>query len=197
MPTDHVPAAGQRAAPASLAALLLVFLQMGMISFGGGLSAWMHREIVERRGWMGEERFLAALALGQVLPGPNSVNLAMQIGLQLRGGIGAVAAGIGLLGPPFLFILVLALLYERFGGMALVNVALAGVAAAGIGLTCSMGVRAARRMRGVAPFAVAAAVFVAVGVLKWPMIPVVLVVIPVSVALAWRAERRREPRRGA
>lgn len=184
--------------PATLPALLLVFCQMGMMSFGGGLSGWMHREIVERRGWMGEERFLAALALGQVLPGPNSVNLALQIGLQLRGGIGAVAAGIGLLGPPFLFILGLMLLYQRYGAVGLVNTALAGVAAAGIGLTCSMGVRAARRMQGVAPFAVAAAVFVAVGVLKWPMIPVVLAVIPVSVALAWRAGREQERRdRGA
>lgn len=183
--------------PATLPALLAVFVQMGMMSFGGGLSGWMHREIVERRGWMGEERFLAALALGQVLPGPNSVNLALQIGLQLRGGIGAVAAGIGLLGPPFLVILVLAMLYARYGGVGLVNTALMGIAAAGIGLTCSMGVRAARRMRGVAPFGVAAAVFVAVGVLKWPMIPVVLVVIPVSVALAWRTERRERGRRGA
>jgi chromate transporter len=181
--------------PATLAALLAVFLRLGMASFGGGLSAWMHREIVERRGWMGEERFLAALALGQVLPGPNSVNLALQIGLQLRGGIGAVAAGIGLLGPSFLFILLLALLYERYGGLGLVNAALAGVAAAGIGLTCSMGVRAARRMRGIAPFAVAGVVFVAVGVLKWPMIPVVLAVVPASIALAWRTERK--PHRGA
>ncbi len=181
--------------PATLPALLLVFLQMGMASFGGGLSGWMHREIVERRGWLGEERFLAALALGQVLPGPNSVNLALQIGLQLRGGIGAVAAGIGLLGPPFLFILLLVLLFERFGAIGIVNIALAGVAAGGIGLTCSMGVRAARRMRGTAPFAVAGAVFVAVGVLKWPMIPVVLALTPASITLAWRAGR--EPRRGS
>jgi chromate transporter len=192
MPPDDAPPRS----PATLPALLAVFLQMGMVSFGGGLSGWMHREIVERRRWMGEERFLAALALGQVLPGPNSVNLALQIGLQLRGGIGAVAAGIGLLGPPFLVILVLALLYQRYGAVGLVSTALAGVAAAGIGLTCSMGIRAARRMRGVAPFAVAAVVFVAVGVLKWPMIPVVLAVIPASVALAWRAQQRERRGRG-
>jgi chromate transporter len=178
-------------APATLASLLSVFLRMGMASFGGGLSGWMHREIVERRGWMGEERFLAALALGQVLPGPNSVNLALQIGLQLRGGVGAVAAGVGLLAPPFLFILLLAVLYERFGAFGLVKVALAGVAAAGIGLTCSMGVRAARRMKGIAPFVVAGVVFLAVGVLKWPMLPVVLAIVPASIALAWRTEHGR------
>ncbi|MBW8268832.1 chromate transporter [Caldovatus aquaticus] len=183
--------------PATLPALLAVFVRMGMVSFGGGLSGWMHREIVERRRWMSEERFLAALALGQVLPGPNSVNLALQIGLHLRGGIGAAAAGIGLLGPPFLVILALALLYGRYGGAALVNTALAGVAAAGIGLTCATGVRAARRMRGVGPFGIAAAVFVAVGVLKWPMVPVVLAVIPPSVALAWRSARQERERRGA
>lgn len=174
---------------AGLMEMLLVFAALGMASFGGGLPGWMHREIVARRGWMSEEAFLAGVALGQVLPGPNSVNLALYIGQQLRGIPGAAMAGIGILGPPFLAILGLALLYARFGAAAGLSVVLGGVAAAGLANSCTVGLRTARRLRRAWPWGVAAATFLAVGVLRWPMIPVVLVLIPVSILLAWRQGR--------
>jgi hypothetical protein len=79
----------------TLGAILRVFTAMGLASFGGGLPGWMHREVVEKRGWLSEESFLAGLALAQVLPGPNSANLALYIGQQLRGWPGATAAALG------------------------------------------------------------------------------------------------------
>jgi chromate transporter len=160
-----------------------------MASFGGGLPGWMHREVVLKRNWMSEESFLAGIALGQVLPGPNSVNLALYIGQQLRGWAGAAMAFLGILGPPFLFVLALALLYGLAGGAAGLGVVLSGVAAAGLANSLTMGLRTARRMRGGAPWVMAGLTFLAVGVLRLPMIPVVLVLIPVSIALAWRAAR--------
>lgn len=172
---------------ASLGAILAVFAALGMASFGGGLPGWMHREVVRKRRWMTEENFLAGVALGQVLPGANSVNLALYIGQQLRGWPGAALAALGILGPPFLVILGLALLHARFGEVPGMAVVLGGVAAAGLANSLTVGLRAARRMQGLWPWAVAAVTFVAVGVLRLPMIPVVLVVIPASVALAWRA----------
>jgi chromate transporter len=170
---------------AGLADILRVFTTLGMASFGGGLPGWMHREVVQKRNWMSEESFLAGIALGQVLPGPNSVNLALYIGQQLRGWPGAAMAFLGILGPPFLFILGLALLYGWGGDLAGLGVVLGGVAAAGLANSLTVGLRTTRRMRGLWPWAIAAATFVAVGLLRLPMIPVVLVLGPASIGLAW------------
>jgi chromate transporter len=68
---------------------------------------------------------------------------------------------------------------------------LVGVAAAGIGNTCVVAVRTASRMRRAGPWLVTIAVFVAVGLLHWPMLPVMLTMAPVSILLAWREERAR------
>jgi chromate transporter len=175
-----------RPRPASLGAILGVFAALGMASFGGGLLGWMHREVVVKRGWMTDEAFLAGVALGQVLPGANSVNLALYIGQQLRGAPGAAMAGLGVLGPPFVAILGLALLYAHYGAVAGLAVVLGGVAAAGLANSLTVGLRTARRMRGLWPWGVAVATFLAVGVARLPMIPAVLVLAPLSIALAWR-----------
>ena len=169
-----------------LSALFAVFLKMGMASFGGGLSGWMHREIVLQRGWIDDRAFLTGVALGQVMPGPNSVNLAIFIGQRLRGAPGVVVAFFGMLTPPFVFILLLAALYTRLGGAAHpgVHFVLSGIAAAGIGLTAVLGIRGARRIERASHALVAFATFIAVGVLHWPTIPVVLVVVPISILLA-------------
>ena len=177
MPPTHRPAA-------SLGAILRVFTAMGLASFGGGLSGWMHREVVEKRAWLSEESFLAGLALAQVLPGPNSANLALYIGQQLRGWPGAAAAALGILGPPLLIILGLAVLYARFAATPGLGFVLAGVAAAGLANQLITGLKTASRMRGLWPWAIAAAAFIAVGLLRWPMIPVVLVLLPASLGCA-------------
>lgn len=176
----------------SLPALIGVFMKIGMMSFGGALSGWMHREIVARRGWIDEDDFLSGLALGQIMPGANVANLSLYIGYRLRGGIGAAAALVGMLLPPMVIVILLALLYERVAGIAFVHRFVDGVAAAAIGLTVMVGIRAARRVdRRLGPVAVLAVVFLAVGLLRWPMVPVVLCVTPASVLLAWLGERRR------
>lgn len=174
---------------ARLSDIFRVFTALGLASFGGGLPGWMHREVVEKRRWMAEETFLAGLALGQVLPGPNSVNLALYIGQQLRGWPGAAMAFLGILGPPFLFILGLALLYARAGGVAGLGVVLTGVAAAGLANSMTVGLRTARRLKGRWPWAIVALTFLAIGILRLPMIPVMLVLAPASIGLAWRSAR--------
>ncbi len=176
----------------SLPALVGVFMKIGVMSFGGALSGWMHREIVARRGWLDEDDFLSGLALGQIMPGANVANLSLYIGHRLRGGIGAVAALSGMLLPPMIIVIVLAILYEHVAGIASVHRFVDGVAAAAIGLTVMVGIRAARRVdRHLGPIAILAMVFLAVGVLRWPMVPVVLGITPASIVLAWLWERRR------
>src|SRR3954469_5453972 len=80
-----------------LLALYNTFFWMGLFSFGGGLSAWTHREMVQLRGWLTDEEFFSGYSLAQVLPGVNSTNLTVYIGQHLRGGSGALVALTGLL----------------------------------------------------------------------------------------------------
>src|SRR5207237_5055466 len=98
----------------SLIELFLLFSQLGLSSFGGGVSAWMHRAFVERRGWLGETEFSAALALARIMPGVNVVNLAVLIGQRLRGSPGAAAAALGLLVGPSLVAIGLTVAYGAF-----------------------------------------------------------------------------------
>src|SRR5260370_22096813 len=85
-----------------LLAILGVFAKIGLMSFGGALSGWMHRAIVVRRRWMAEEDFLSGLALGQIMPRSHVANLSLYIGQRPRGGLGAAAALLGLLLPPMI-----------------------------------------------------------------------------------------------
>lgn len=166
-----------------------VFAKLGMTSFGGGLSGWMNREVVQQRGWMTEEQFLAGLALTQVMPGPNAVNLACFIGQRLRGGAGLAVCAAGVLLPPFVLILVLAALYGQVSGSGWLRFVLSGMAAAGVGMNVVVAARAARGMVGMVPLGIAAALFVGVGVLRVPMVWLVLVFGPLSVWWAWRDGR--------
>lgn len=174
----------------SLSALAGVFLRLGLMSFGGGTAAWVHRELVERRGWLSEDAYLTGLTVAQILPGANPVNLALYFGLYLRGSAGAAAAALGLLAPSFTVILMLGALYNRFAGAPALHAVLTGLAAVGIAVTISVGVKVARRLRrDLTAGLIAAGVFVAVGLLHWPMTPVVAVMAPLSIVLARRKLR--------
>ena len=169
--------------------LLAIFSRIGLTSFGGGLSGWLLREFVQRRGWMGEEEFLNGLSLAQAFPGVNVVNLSIWIGFRLRGTPGALAGATGIIVPPALLALVIATVFSALSGYALTHLVLDGVGAAAVGLSLQMGVVAARRAaaKGAVPSAVMAVAFVLVGLAHVPLPLVVLVLGPVSVALAYRA----------
>jgi chromate transporter len=173
--------------------LLSTFVRLGTMTFGGGVQSWIHREVVERLGWLDNKSFLSGLTVAQVLPGANPVNLALYVGLQLRGGVGAAVAVFGMLVPAFCATLLLGALYRSYGHLAVVHFVLAGMAAAGVGATLTMGIRVARRLpRNLVTSLIAIAVFVLVGVLRWPMIPVVAVMVPLSITLAFVTEKKSE-----
>jgi chromate transporter len=174
----------------SLTTLLGVFFRVGMASFGGSTAAFLYREVVQTRRWMSEEEFLAALTLSQVMPGANPVNMALYVGAQLRGGAGGFVAAVGLVGPPFVVILILGGLYARYGSSPGVQGVLAGVVAIGIAMVLQLGTQLARNIRRLVPALIASAIFIAVGVLNWPMIPVVLVLAPLSIGLELYATPR-------
>ncbi len=160
--------------------------RVGLTSFGGGISGWMLRLVVHERHWMTETEFLTGLALCQVFPGINVLNLAIWLGYRMHGNRGALIGALAIIIPPAFVIVAL---YTAFTGLAEnvpVRIALDGVAAAAVGLSASMGLRAARRCRTPIAILVLAATFAAVGLLQLPLLAVMAVLVPLSVALAWR-----------
>src|SRR5262249_57570244 len=91
---------GEGGAGGAAAALALAFLTVALASFGGGLSAWARRVLVEQRGWIAEDEFLSALTLCRLMPGPNQVNMAVYVGARLGGLRGVLGAGRGPPGAP-------------------------------------------------------------------------------------------------
>src|SRR3954447_8673895 len=120
----------ERRMPARLLALFGVCVQIGLLSFGGGLTGWVHREVVARRAWMTEQEFLSDVALGQILPGTNISNLLVYIGQRLQGVLGAVVALAGLLMGPFFAVIALAAAHDLIAGEPWIQRGMDGTAAA-------------------------------------------------------------------
>ena len=168
-----------------LPAIFSAFFWLGVTSFGGNTAAWLHHRIVQRRHWVTDAQFLAGIALGRIMPGSGGVNLTVQVGQRLRGSAGAVAAVFGLLSGPLVIVVALAAAYARGGWSPAVHAILDGVAAAAIGLTFATGLKLLPRGAArLGPLAVALATVLCVGILRWPMLPVVLCLAPVSIRLA-------------
>src|SRR5690242_7306133 len=184
---DATPAAGP-----SLTAIFLAFLRLGCTSFGGATAGWLHRDIVLQRRWIDEAAFLQMLTVGQALPGSNGTKLTVLIGQHLRGTTGAAVALFALLAGPFVIVLGIAAVYAGLTRNKTLHDMLDGVAAAVVGLTFATGLRSiAHGAPGTTGSAIAAATVLSVGVLRWPMIPVVLCLGPLSIGLAWLQARRR------
>jgi chromate transporter len=170
----------------SLLALYSMFFWVGLFSFGGGLSSWLHREVVDTRGWLTDDEFFSGYSLTHVLPGVNSSNLAVYIGQHLRGTPGAVVALLALLTGPFFVVIAAASAYRYLLQVPGFQAAVAGIAAAAIGMLVRLGYIAARKATtGLVPALIMAAIFIAIGLLRWPLVPVVLVMAPISIAAAW------------
>ena len=122
--TRDPPAAGAAAAPAavSFAEALRFWLKLGVLSFGGpaGQIAIMHTELVERRRWISEQRFLHALNYCMLLPGPEAQQLATYIGWLMHRTWGGIVAGALFVLPSLFILIALSWIYLRFGDLPLV-----------------------------------------------------------------------------
>lgn len=164
---------------------------IGLTSFGGGISGWMHREFVKRRHWLSEEEFFGSLGLCQTLPGVNVVNMAIWIGFRLRGTLGALVGFFAIVVPPLIVILILGTIYGRWGHLLVVHRALAGIAAAAIALNLDIGLRATTIFaRNLVAIGILVILLVGIGIMQWPMLPLVLVLAPLSVVVAFLQERK-------
>lgn len=174
-----------------LAAIFAAFFRIGVTSFGGNTAAWLYRDIVERRRWIDNEAFAAGLALSRILPGSGGVSLTVLVGQRLNGAQGAVVAALGLLSGPLAIVVALAALWRRIENVTLLQAVLDGIGAAAVGLTFATGLKLLPyRERRPAPLAIAVATLVAVGVLRWPLVPVVLVLAPLAIGIELAAQHR-------
>jgi chromate transporter len=125
--------------------LFLEFLIIGAVSFGGGIVAYEKILLTEKKRWLSDDEFMAALAISQTMPGLNAVNLAVLAGDKLRGAMGSVVATIGLLIPGCSFVLVVGLVYLESSNHPVANMLLTGVAAAATGLLSAITFRIGKR----------------------------------------------------
>lgn len=199
MLSDSAPARSSSSDPSArgrpgLLELFVAFAKMSLAGFGGVL-VWARRAIVEQHRWMTADEFNEAFALCHFLPGPNIVNLAVVFGGRFRGVPGSIAAFLGLVGPPTVIVIALAAIYARYGAIPALQRTLAGVSCAAVGLFLAvigrMTVPLLKRRDPVA-LALLAAVFVAIGLLRLPLVPVLLAMIPLSIVVTF-ATRRAPP----
>jgi chromate transporter len=177
--------------PPSLITLFIAFAKMSLAGFGGVL-VWARRGIVDQHKWMTADEFNETFALCHFLPGPNIVNLTFVFGSRLRGLPGAVAAFSGLVGPPALIMVVMGMLYHRYGEIDALRRILSGVACAAIGLMLAVVFRMMTpliKRRDVIALLVMVAVFIAIGIARLPLAAVLLVAIPISIAITWWVRR--------
>jgi chromate transporter len=179
---------GALAPPPSPAALFLGFMRIAALSFGGVLP-WARFVLVERRRWLTGDEFTETLALCQLLPGPNIVNMSVAIGARFHGARGSLCAVLGLVLLPLVVVLLLATAYDAFRDVPAVARALNGMAAAAAGLVIAMAAKMAWPMLRRRPWSAApvmALTFVLVALVRLPLLPVVLIMAPIAVAAAWR-----------
>ncbi|HSN34361.1 MAG TPA: chromate transporter [Ideonella sp.] len=175
--------------PRSPGELFRVFNRLALQGFGGVLPVAQHH-LVERERWLTKEDFVELLSIGQVLPGPNIVNLALMFGDRHFGWRGAFAALSGMLALPMALVLAAAALYARFAAVPAVAGALRGMGAVAAGLVLATALRLAPALeRGALGrklgYPVGLLTFVAIGLLHWPLVWIVLGLGGASCALAW------------
>lgn len=165
------------------------WVKLGFISFGGpaGQIAIMHRELVERRRWVSEERFLHALNYCMLLPGPEAQQLAIYIGWLLHRTPGGVVAGAFFVIPSIFILLALSYVYAAYGDVTWVAGVMAGFKPVVVVIVVEAAVKIGRRaLTRRAHYAIAATAFISIYALRVPFPLIVLAAALVGLAMAHR-----------
>jgi len=136
--------------PFSLRDLLLYFLRLGTLGFGGpiALAGYMQRDLVEGRRWVSKQDYLEGLAFAQLSPGPLAAQLAMYLGWLRAGAFGATLVGIAFILPSFLMVLALAALYVHYGSLSWIQGMFYGIGAAVIAIIVRSSIKLVRTTVG-------------------------------------------------
>ncbi len=138
------------AIPYTLWHLVVYFLRLGTWGFGGpvALVGYMHRDLVERRGWISEADYREGLALAQLAPGPLAAQLAIYLGYVHHRVLGATLAGVAFVLPSFFMVLVLGWAYKAYGGLSWMQAVFYGVGASVIGIIALSSYKLTRKTIG-------------------------------------------------
>src|SRR5438552_1237468 len=120
----------------SLRELFFYFLKLGTFGFGGpiALVGYMQRDLQEKKNWITKEEYLRGLTLSQLAPGPLAAQLAMYIGYIRYGILGISLVALSFIGPSFLMVIAISVLYVKFGGLPIMQALFYGIGAAVIGI---------------------------------------------------------------
>jgi chromate transporter len=141
------------------------WIQLGFINFGGptGQIAIMHKELVEERQWIDDERFLHALNYCMLLPGPEAQQLAIYTGWLLHGTKGGIAAGAFFVIPSIFILWLLSYVYVAYGKIASVNAIFYGLKAAVMAIVAAAVIRIAQKaLKNILLWLLATAAFVSI-----------------------------------
>jgi chromate transporter len=164
------------------------FTKVALSGFGGVLPVSRHA-LVEKKKWLTEKEFAEQLAISQLLPGPNIVNLSVALGDKFHGPAGSLAAVAGLFSVPFLLFMTLAWGYHFFSGSMWLKKALLGISAAAAGLIICTALKLVKSMsKKFWAYAITGSAFIGIVLLHRPLFQVVLIVGVVAVAMAYRFE---------
>jgi chromate transporter len=133
---SNAPATTAMSPRYTLRQFVLYFLRLGTLGFGGpiALAGYMQRDLVEERGWIAPEDYKQGLALAQLAPGPLAAQLAIYLG-WVRGRVwGATLIAVAFIGPSFVMVVGLSVVYVRFGGLPWMRAVFYGVGAAVIAI---------------------------------------------------------------
>ncbi|OEZ99736.1 chromate transporter [Duganella sp. HH101] len=160
-----------------LSTIFLVFSRLALMGFGG-VMPFAYRALVEQRKWLTAEEFAQYLATSQMLPGPTICNVALMVGSRYAGMRGALAALAGMIAGPFLVVVALGVVYQRFGEIEVFRHAIRGMAAVAAGLILATAVKMAKslfakadwRARGtLLQLALLALAFTGLGLMQWQL----------------------------
>ncbi|MDO9213678.1 MAG: chromate efflux transporter [Methylococcales bacterium] len=162
----------------SIKEAFLFWLKLGFISFGGpaGQIAIMHEELVERRRWISERRFLHALNYCMLLPGPEAQQLATYLGWLMHRTTGGIIAGLLFILPSLVLLILLSWVYLRFGQLPAVSAVLYGIKSAVVAIVLFAAYRiGSRALKNAVLWTLAALAFGAIFVLHAPFPLIVLI----------------------
>jgi chromate transporter len=190
------------ARPHSKTELFTTFASIALQGFGGVLTI-IQREMVDKRRWLSTKEFTEDWAVSQILPGGNVVNLCIILGNRYFGWRGALASLAGILIPPLVIVLLLATAYNQFVHIPQVAGAVRGMGAAAAGLIGAVSLKMIpglkrNEMGALISYALIAMTFIAVGLLRWPLVYVVIGLgVPAFAYAAWIINKSKREEGGA
>lgn len=169
------------------------FAKMSLCSFGGGLTAWAEQIAVKERKWLTDDEFLHALAITQVLPGPNMIKLAAYIGSNFRGVAGVFAAVCGLVAAPLVIVMIVGILFIEMGSDPAVHRTLNGLGACAAGMAFSLAIKlTSKNIKDWLFMIFGAVAFALIAFVRLPMMLAILIVGPLAIIAYWYYGKRHK-----